>query len=383
MADKNVFTLGAIAVLLLALGAEAISESQTRYYLFSVLISLVSIFFAWVGGGKRVALYVGGFLLAIIALFTRQLWVYGTITTSALFTGKTFVVIYLLAGILAGLILYVESPSDKKTRQEKLKNAEKEQQQKYLEYMLANSKLKQDLLGEANKAKDELQLLETGWKSFLHDIKGDLSENEQNEIYEKIISPFKKSILAHLNSLEKNLSFSPENISAADLADFIEKRASQKNKTIKSTQIIFSRSQKPATNQLVDVDLNKLWLIIDNLIRNSMAAYELDAIKRIKLRKSKREARPILISLEEEKQAIRLSVTDQAGGIENNKLEKIFQAPVLSEKRRNKISGQGSIFVKFFTEQMHIQVIAENINYNGANGFRASLVIPLVEQNHA
>jgi len=358
---------------------ELFSESQIRFYILSILVSLLSVMLSWLFGGKKASLYVLFFLVIVIGLFTRQLWIYGTITTAQLFIAKSFFVIYALSLVIFLIIARIESPADRESRLQKIENERTQQSKKDLEYIIANSKMRNDLLGEANRAKDDLQYLETSWKSFLHDVKGDLTTNQQEEIQNKVISPFSRKIISHLESLEHQLEFKPKEATLSEIYEFIKIRFAEKKKLNRSADLrLINQNWIPTSDRCCNIDLYKLWGILDNLINNSLAALELKKIEFLRNREgtgTTNKEITLSFSTKDDHEAA-ISIEDHAGGLTEENLTRLFETPLLSAKRNYKKTGQGTIFVKFFAEKMGIRILKTNIGNEADKGLSVTLMLP-------
>jgi len=70
-----------------------------------------------------------------------------------------------------------------------------------------------------------------------------------------------------------------------------------------------------------------------------------------------------------------IKIKDNGGGIEKSKLQKLYQEPVLSQKRNNQSVGQGAMLIKFFAEKMSIKLTALNIKNSQGEGLQTILTI--------
>ena len=88
---KSSFILLIISYLMIIIGTGIISESEIHSYIFSILVVIIGTFISWYLGGIKAAQYTSIFGLVTVALFTRQLWLAGVITSPQLFIAKSFI----------------------------------------------------------------------------------------------------------------------------------------------------------------------------------------------------------------------------------------------------------------------------------------------------
>jgi len=374
--SKLSFSLLIISYLLVIVGIELISDNEVRSYILSIIAVIIGAFIAWYVGGLKVAQYTSIFGLITIALFTRQLWLAGVITSPQLFLAKSFILIYIMILSLAYLFYQIQSPTDAKAIDNQEKMMKQKERSTNLEYMIANKKLTNDLLSEANLVKDELHIMEGNWKSALHDIVNDISSIEEKEIYEKVIRPYNDNILKHLRELEERLSYEITKQKLNGLYSFIKKKLFN-NAKLQNTPIKFKIEGDGWTNSKgeIIIDKNKLWDIIRNIINNSMTAIDLKRIERIKNR-DKTPFSPVIsihFSFQDNQPAI--IIKDNGGGVEQDKLQKLYQTPVLSQKRGNQSDGQGTMLIKFFADKMSIKIIASSIQNQQDKGLQTTLIM--------
>jgi len=242
--------------------------------------------------------------------------------------------------------------------------------------MIANKKLTDDLLSEANLVKDELHIMEGNWKSALHDIVNDISSIEEKNIYEKVIRPYSDNIINHLRELEERLSYKITDEPTDELYAFIRAKILNNSK-LQNTPITFLvEGEKWAKSKnKISVDKNKLWDIVHNIINNSMTAIDLKRISRIKSKDTSPFSPVISIYFETQNNQPIIRIEDNGGGIEKDKLQKLYQEPILSQKRNNQSVGQGTMLIKFFAEKMSIKITTSNIKNSQEKGLQTILTI--------
>jgi len=374
--SKSSFILLIISYLIIIVATEIISESEIHSYIFSILVVIIGTFISWYLGGIKAAQYTSIFGLVTVALFTRQLWLAETITSSQLFIAKSFVLIYLMILTMAYLFYKIQSPADVKAIHDHEKLLEEKKHITNLEYMIANKKLTSDLLSEANLVKDELHIMEGNWKSALHDIKNDISSIEEKNIYEKVIRPYSANIISHLRELEERLSYEITDQPLDELYAFIKGKILNNSK-LQNTPIVFSveGDEWEKSKDQFPLDKNKLWDIVHNIINNSMTAIDLKRISRIRSKDTSLFSPTISIYFETQNNQPIIKIEDNGGGIKKDKLLKLYQKPILSQKRNNQSVGQGTMLIKFFAEKMSIKITASNIKNSQGKGLQTILTI--------
>jgi signal transduction histidine kinase len=374
--SKFSFALLIISYLMVIVGTGVISESEIHSYIFSILVVIIGTLISWYLGGIKTAQYTSIFGLITVALFTRQLWLVGVITSPQLFIAKSFILIYLMTLAMAYFFYKIQSPADAKAIHDHERLMEEKKHITNLEYMIANKKLTSDLLSEANLVKDELHIMEGNWKSALHDIVNDISSIEEKNIYEKVIRPYSDNIINHLRELEHRLSYEIIDQTLDNLYIFIKGKILDNSK-LQNTPITFLVEGKEwlESENRFPVDKNKLWDIVHNIINNSMTAIDLKRITRIRSKDTSQFIPTISIYFETKDNQPIIRIKDNGGGIEKDKLQKLYQEPVLSQKRDNKSAGQGAMLIKFFSEKMSIKLTASNIQDSQGEGLQTTLIM--------
>ncbi len=374
--SKPSFIILIVSYLIVIIGTGIISESEIHSYIFSILVVIMGTLISWYLGGIKAAQYTSIFGLVTVALFTRQLWLAGVITSPQLFTAKSFILIYIMIFTMVYFFYKIQSPADAKATQDHEQLIEEKKHIANLEYMVANKKLTNDLLSEANLVKDELHIMEGNWRSALHDIVNDISSIKEREIYEKVIRPYNDNILKHLRELEERLSYEIVNQPLDELYSFIKDKIVNNTK-LQNTPTTFAIKADEWANskRQISIDKNKLWDIIRNIINNSMTAIDLKRIARIRDKDKDPFSPAISIHFVFQNSYPVIKIEDNGGGIEKNRLQKLYQAPILSQKRDYQSEGQGTMLIKFFAEKMSIKTIPSNIQNHQGKGLQTLLIL--------
>ncbi|MGE4298404.1 MAG: ATP-binding protein [Desulfovibrionaceae bacterium] len=358
-------------------------DNLIRYYIFCIFLVVSSLYFSWYLGGKETMLYVTFFNIFFAFIFSRLLYLTGGETFyRQIFLGRSFLVLYIISIVFMAIMIRRKSPADleKERREEYIQEERNKRLQ--LELMVATEKLTHDLITQANLVKDELLLLNGAWKSEIHSIINDLPTVKERELYNQIVAPFQESIISHLRDLESRLSFSPkpeplETVRAL-LAGKLFSDKIHKDNRIRLDVDDTGWRENPTC---VVLDVNKLWEIVLNLVRNSQTAMEL---KQIRLLKTDKQAfahyKPRLaVQCEAAGDRACIRIMDNGGGLDDAVLGDLFKNPLPSSKRGGKSYGQGTIFVKFFGESMGIELGARNTDALGEKGLEVTLTVPVLK----
>lgn len=357
---------------------ELVVQDPIRHYNFCVFLSLSGIYFSWFIGGRRTMFYVAFFNIFFVVTFSKLLWDQGMIVHSGLFLGRSFLTMYVLTLLLLFLMLLRKSPADVRLEKQKKAIEKAKQHRQNLEFMVASRKLKQDLLAQANMVKDELQLLEGAWKSNIHNIINDLPEVKERELYQQIILPFQENIIRHLRDLGSRLTFDLKPVLLSELFEFLTRKIKNDVKMGACRAEVEVEDQCwQESRKRVIVDKNKVWDIVLNVIRNSQAALELKQIEMLRMGKPRDFQPRIFVTFSQRDFHTELKITDNGGGASPEHVEKLYREPVPSRKRGGKMPGQGTLFVKFFSERMGISVRAENTRKLGDDGLAVMIQTPL------
>ena len=374
-----------LCYILIYIGIDLFVENIIRHYIYCIVLVVSSIWFAWYTGGKETMLYVTFFNIFFAIIFSRLLYLSGgDFVAGHLFLGKSFLVLYIICLLFMALMIKMKSPADKEKDLKEKYILDSQNKRRQLEFAIATQKLTSDLITQANLVKDELQLLNGAWKSEIHSIINDLPKVKEQELYNQIVMPFQESIITHLRDLETRLSFSPEPVSLAVLHESLTKALAQDTFPMekRGRLVATDHGWREAANLEVVLDKHKMWEILLNLLRNSQTALEL---KQIRLLKEDRNAfarfEPrIALRFDLTADRARVHVEDNGGGAEQGYEDRLFKEPVPSVKRGGKVPGQGTIFVKFFGENMGMEIKAANTEALGEKGLCVTLSIPLAAQ---
>jgi K+-sensing histidine kinase KdpD len=355
--------------------------SMTRYFIFTNLLVVSSLYFSWYLGGRETMLYVAFFNLFFAFIFSRFIYI-SEVVAAPLFLSKSFVTLYLITIGFMAYMLKKESPADRRRRLRDQFIQSERQRRNQLELMIATQKITDDAVRQANRVKDELLLLQNSWRAQIHSIVNDLSPMKERELFDQIVKPFQDDIIQHLRSLEQRLSFNPRSLPLGELNAYLRRQIEQTRKFQRSrAKIALEDHGWAGSGREVVVDADKTWEILLNLVRNAQTAVEL---RQIELMRNDPAALKhfdprIRIRLRVEERTAVLEITDNGGGLDEDSLAQLFHKPLPSAKRGRKTMGQGTIFVKFFGETMGFGLQARNTRELGDPGLAIRVSIPVLE----
>ena len=358
---------------------DLVADSIARHYIFCIFLVVSSLYFSWRLGGRETMSYVGFFNIFFAFIFSRLLYMTGNFS-SKLFLSRSFMTLYVVAIIFMFIMTKRKSPADREKINREKSIREERQKRRQLELMVATEKLTDDMITQANMVKDELMVLQNSWKSQIHTIVNELPKVKERELYEQIVTPFEESIIDHLRDLEKRLSFKPQLIGLDELATNLTDRLENDQKHSRNKlEFQFNFEKWMNRDEEILVDRYKTWEILINLIRNSQTAMELRQIEMIRQGSGEfKTFKPrISVIADVHGNHARLRVTDTGGGVSDDSLQALFKRAISSAKRKGKAMGQGTVFIKFFGDNMGFDISAKNTETLGSKGLEVTILIPL------
>jgi len=355
-----------------------IETNEQRYALFAFGLMVSSLFFSWLLGGKATFVYVSFFSLFFTFIYSKLLFSMGTLYPH-LFLSRSFLFISASFALLMCFMIFKKSPADEARQRMALETKEEKEKAKLLEFLVTEKKITQDVVAQSNYAKDELLFLQGTWRSQIHNIINDLPEDQENEIYKKIIDPFQKAILNHLKDLEKKLTFDPVMMELKTLEETLEKELDRDLRPLfRKYYVDFDLTKTNGRiGAKIKCDPFKVVEIVRNLIKNSQKAIELKQIRMMNDDFSTyQKFKPyIAVVLKGKNGRLFLEITDNGGGLDAAFLDRVFREPIPSSKKEG--YGLGTTFVKFFSDRMGFTLQGENVTTIHGKGFRVTIEMPV------
>ncbi len=233
---------------------------------------------------------------------------------------------------------------------------------------------------ELNWSQDTVELL----RSSRHDLINELEKTKTGlndllfEVYEKIVKPYKDAILEN----QRNTGEHIEELGSGKLS---EKTVSYIQENIK-TQIAFYNSKlKPYINITFN-DFNKnaekfycysnrlIFVAVNNILDNSIFA-----LQKLLLDDKFTAYLNVSLSLSNDNKNLKISVTDNAGGVSENNLNKLYRQQIESSK--GKRLGEGTVHSAYFVNILNGKINASNIIHkDGGKGLQTNIFIPVYRE---
>jgi len=257
---------------------------------------------------------------------------------------------------------------------------------------LENELIKKQTIYEISDSFDtqrqKLQALELNWsqdtvellRSSRHDLINELEKTKTglndllSEIYEKIVSPYKEAILEN----QKNTREHIEELGTGKLS---KKTVSYIQQNIKSQTEFYNSKLKPYINITVNdfkgnpdnfycYSNRLIFVAINNILNNSIFA-----LQKLLLNDNFVAKLDISLKLSSDTKNLIISITDNAGGIEENKLQKLYKEQVESSK--GKRLGEGTIHSAYFIAILNGKINALNIEDKNNKGLQTNIFLPV------
>lgn len=257
---------------------------------------------------------------------------------------------------------------------------------------LENELIKKQTISEISDSFDtqrqKLQALELNWsqdtvellRSSRHDLINELEKTKTgfndllSEVYEKIVKPYKDAILEN----QKNTREHIEELGTGKLSkntvsyiqDQIENQIEFYNlKLAPYIKITFDKFDKNTTNFYCYAN-RLIFIAINNILDNSIFALQ-------KLLLDDKFVAELNVSLKmsQDLKNLIISITDNAGGVEEINLQKLYKEQIESSK--GKRLGEGTIHTAYFVSILNGKITATNIISENGKGLKTNISIPL------
>ena len=257
---------------------------------------------------------------------------------------------------------------------------------------LENELIKKQTITEISDSFDtqrqKLQALELNWsqdtvellRSSRHDLINELEKTKTgfndllSEVYEKIVKPYKDAILEN----QKNTREHIEELGTGKLS---KNKISYIQEQIENQIEFYNLKLKPYINISFDKfneDENKFYCYTNRLIFiaiNNILDNSIFALQKLLLDDNFIAKLNISLKISQDSKNLIISVTDNAGGIEETKLQKLYKEQIESSK--GKRLGEGTIHTAYFVSILNGKVDAKNIMEENTKGLKTNILIPI------
>jgi len=257
---------------------------------------------------------------------------------------------------------------------------------------MENELIKKQTISEISDSFDtqrqKLQALELNWsqdtvellKSSRHDLVNQLEKTKTGfddilyEIYEKIVRPYKEAILENQKDTREHIEELSEGKLNKNNLKYIENNIIEQigfyNSKLKPYITISLKSFQEPIEDLYCYTNRLIFVAVKNIIDNSIFALQkllLDDKFVAKLN--------IDLTVNTTKKNLIITITDNAGGIEDSMLSKIYKQQFESSKGQR--LGEGTIHSAYFVGILNGFIKAKNIIINNERGLQTCIILPI------
>lgn len=229
---------------------------------------------------------------------------------------------------------------------------------------------------ELNWSRDTVELL----RSSRHDLINELEKSKTglndllSEIYEKIVGPYKDAILEN----QKNTREHIEELGTGKLS---KKTITYIQENIINQTEFYNSKLKPYIKITVDkfnensdnfycYSNRLIFVAINNVLNNSIFA-----LQKLLLDDNFVAKLNISLKLSSDTKNLVISIIDNAGGVEENKLQKLYKEQVESSK--GKRLGEGTIHSAYFIAILNGKINALNVKDKNYTGLKTDILLPV------
>lgn len=255
--------------------------------------------------------------------------------------------------------------------------------------------------------KQELQKIQLSWSEIVDNILADSRHSLKNKLQDQPLlteeerkrfneydreflgyieermnaqlSVFRTTILEHQKELFKTLDYKLKRESIGTIIEYINSKIPNNYRDKRRSGILFTINDgitELFRVEFCEVNLNRLYSIVENILKNSSNAL---ANKSIDDDLEDRITLSYALENRGEEKYFAIKIDDNGGGFKEDILQNIYKVPVDSSDRTVQRKGKGSQYVKFFSDRMNIQIIVRNsINEYNEAGAEVMLLIPIV-----
>jgi sensor histidine kinase regulating citrate/malate metabolism len=246
----------------------------------------------------------------------------------------------------------------------------------------------QDLHSSFDSQIQKLQILELNWsqdtiellRSSRHDLVNQLEKTKTgfndilSEVYEKVITPYKNDILENQKNTRQHIEDLTagrlRKISVFEIKENLLSLINNYNEKLKPYIQIELQTNISDANLYCYAN-RLLFIAVNNIVDNSVFALQ-------KLLLNDGFVAKVFINLEIINNFLHIKITDNAGGIEDEILPKIYREQIKSSKGNR--FGEGTIHSAYFIKILNGKIIAENVNKENFKGLQTDIILPVKEE---
>ena len=261
---------------------------------------------------------------------------------------------------------------------------------------LENEFIKKQTVNEVEESFDiqrqRLQALELNWsqdtiellRSSRHDLVNQLEKTKTgfddllSEVYEKIVKQYKDDILENQRKTREHLEELSDGklnkVLVKDIENTINEKINFYNEKLKPYIKIEIVPLKNDYKKLYCYANRLLFIAINNILDNSIFA-----IQKLLINDDFYPKIIITLNIDKNRRFLNISVTDNAGGIEDSLIPKIYKQPLNSSKG-NRV-GEGTIHSAYFIGILNGTIKAQNVFIKRQRGLKTDIILPVYKEN--
>lgn len=262
---------------------------------------------------------------------------------------------------------------------------------------LENELIKKQTVTEISDSFDtqrqKLQALELNWsqdtvellRSSRHDLINELEKTKTGlndllfEVYEKIVKPYKDAILENQKNTREHIEELGNGIlskkSIYDIQENIKTQIAFYNTKLKPYIHINYEDFNNEADKFYCYSNRLIYVAINNIIDNSIFA-----LQKLLIRDDFTAKLDISLKLSDDTKNLKILITDNAGGVPESKLQKLYKEQVESSK--GKRLGEGTIHTAYFINILNGKISAANIvSADGNKGLQTKILIPIYKND--
>ena len=257
---------------------------------------------------------------------------------------------------------------------------------------LENELIKKETISEISDSFDtqrqKLQALELNWsqdtvellRSSRHDLINELEKTNTgfndllSEVYEKIVKPYKDAILENQKNTREHIEELGTGKLSKNTVSYIQEQIENQ---IEFYNLKLAPYIKITLNKFNE-DITKFYCYTNRLIFiaiNNVLDNSIFALQKLLLDDNFVAKLNVSLKMSSDLKNLIISITDNAGGIDELKLQKLYKEQIESSK--GKRLGEGTIHTAYFVSILNGKITAANITNNNEKGLKTNISIPM------